>query len=138
MRIGPVALAALLAVSACSTQSDESDARQAVQRYFAENNAAARRGPAAQQEFFDRTQHPDYPLNCDLEDTTVRLDPAMSTLRQDPGWSPDGSLPRGQIWAVGVEVTTRADGSTSGHQIGSQHLVLLDGRTYGFAPCPRR
>ncbi|MFC7341503.1 hypothetical protein [Saccharopolyspora griseoalba] len=136
MRFRPAALAVLLALPACSAQPDDADARGAVQRYFAENNAAARAGPGAQQEFFARTQHPDYPRDCELGDTTVRLDPAMSTLRPDPGWSPDGTVPRGQIWAIGVEVTTRSGGSTTGHQIGSQHVVLLDGRTYAFAPCP--
>lgn len=136
MRFRLVALAVLLALPACSGQPDESDARRAAQHYFAANNAAARQGPQAQQDFFARTQHPDYPSDCDLGDTTVRLEPAMSTLREDPGWSPDGTVPRGRIWAIGVEVTTRSGGSTTGHQIGSQHLVLLDGRTYAFAPCP--
>jgi hypothetical protein len=136
VRFRPVALAGLLALSACSAQPDESGAREAVQRYFTENNAAAKQGPRAQREFLARTQHPDYPADCELGDTTVRLDPAMSTLRADPGWSPDGTVPRGEIWAIGVEVTTRSGGSTTGHQVGSQHVVLLDGKTYAFAPCP--
>lgn len=109
-----------------------------MREYFAANNAAADRGPEAQQEFFRRTQHPDYTdRTCELDDQTVRIDPAMSTLRPDPDFAPDDIAPlRGQVRVVGVEVTTRGDNGVVGHQIGSQHVVLLDGRAYGFAPCP--
>ncbi|MER7082425.1 hypothetical protein SAMN02982929_05356 [Saccharopolyspora kobensis] len=123
--------------TACAAPPEEPAAVGMVERYFAENNAAARSGPAAQQEFFRRTQHPDFTdLSCDLGDTAVELDPAMSTLRPDPGYAPDGVAPRGEVWVVGVEVTTRTAGTVTGHQIGSQHLVVLDGRLRGFAPCP--
>ncbi|TWF94818.1 hypothetical protein [Saccharopolyspora dendranthemae] len=127
-------LIAALCVSGCTAAPQPPDFRG----YFADNNAAAAAGPQAQQEFFRRTQHPDFTDNtCELDDLTVRLDPAWSTLRPDPGFATDGVVPRGEIWAIGVEVTTRANGSATGHQIGSQHLVVLDGRTFAFAPCPR-
>ncbi|MDA3644934.1 hypothetical protein LZ318_03870 [Saccharopolyspora indica] len=137
-RFRPIVLiGASVLATACAAPPEEPAAVGLVERYFAENNAAARSGPAAQQEFFRRTQHPDFTdLNCDLGDITVQLDAAMSTLRPDPGYAPDGLPPRGEIWVVGVEVTTRTAGTVTGHQIGSQHLVVLDGRLRGFAPCP--
>ncbi|MEV5542575.1 hypothetical protein AB0L13_37715 [Saccharopolyspora shandongensis] len=130
-------MSALLFAAGCAQPPTESESLRLSEQYFAENNAAAAEGPQAQQEFFRRTQHPDFQdQTCDLGTITVELDPALSTLRPDPGFAPDGAKPRGEIWVVGVEVTTRSAGSTTGHQIGSQHLVLLDGRMHGFAPCP--
>ncbi|WP_461145481.1 hypothetical protein [Salinifilum aidingensis] len=108
------------------------------QRYFAANNTAAREGPDAQRDFFRRTQHPDFPAQeCDLGGSTVEFDPAWSTLRRDPQFTSDGIEPRGAVWVVGVEVTTRRDGVVQSRQIGSQHLVMLNGSLYGFAPCAR-
>jgi hypothetical protein len=122
----------------CSAVPDEPAQWRLSRQYFRDNNAAAALGPQAQQNFFQRTQHPDFAdRTCDLAGSTVDLDPAFSTLRPDPGFSPGGALPpRGDVWVIGVEVTTRRDGGVSGRQIGSQHLVFLDGRAYGFAPCP--
>ncbi|GAA4621154.1 hypothetical protein [Saccharopolyspora hordei] len=128
---------AVLVVAACAPPQEPPAPTALAEQYFADNNAAARSGPEAQQEFFRRTQHPDFTDQaCELGDTTVELDPAMSTLRPDPGFAPDGRRPRGEVWVVGVEVTTRTAGTVTGHQIGSQHLVLLDGRIRAFAPCP--
>ncbi|MBB5154555.1 hypothetical protein [Saccharopolyspora phatthalungensis] len=127
----------MLFAAGCAVAPTEPDPLRLSKQYFADNNTAAAQGPHAQQEFFRRTQHPDFAGQaCDLGATTVELDPALSTLRPDPGFAPDGIRPRGEIWIIGVEVTTRSDGSTTGHQIGSQHLVLVDDRMYGFAPCP--
>ncbi|KAA5829149.1 hypothetical protein F1721_26130 [Saccharopolyspora hirsuta] len=132
-----IGAAAAAFAAACAPSPAVPPAFRLAQQYFAANNAAARSGPEAQQEFFRRTQHPDFTdRSCDLGGTTVELDPAMSTLRPDPGYAPDGLPPRGEVWVVGVEVTTRTAGTVTGHQIGSQHLVVLDGRLHGFAPCP--
>jgi hypothetical protein len=121
----------------CAAPPTESEPLRLSEQYFADNNAAAAQGPHAQQEFFRRTQHPDFAdQTCDLGATTIELDPAFSTLRPDPGFAPNDVRPRGEIWIIGVEVTTRTGGSSTGHQIGSLHLVLLDGLMHGFAPCP--
>ena len=129
-------LGVLLVLCGCGAPED-APPRDAVQRYFAENNAAARRGPAAQRAFLARTQHPDFADQlCDLNGSTVQLDPALSTLRPDPDFTPDGTPVRGEVWVVGVEVTVRQGGQITGHQVGSQHLVLLDEQVRGFAPCP--
>ncbi|MFR9730394.1 hypothetical protein ACL03H_14315 [Saccharopolyspora sp. MS10] len=134
---------ALLCLAACALASCASAPQaptwpQQVRAHFDANNAAARAGASRQQDFFARTQHPDYrDLTCELDGLTVELDPALSTLRRDPGFAPDRTgPPRGEIWAVGVEVTVRERGAIIGRQIGTQHLVLLDGRVHGFAPCP--
>lgn len=130
-------LATLAACSPGSAPPDRPRHERLITRYFRENNAAARQGPAAQQEFLRRTQHPDFSgQSCELGGVTVSLDPAMSTLRRDREFAPDGVTPRGETWVVGVEVTVRRDRAVVATQIGSQHLVLLAGRVYGFAPCP--
>lgn len=132
-------LLGLLAIlgAACSAPQEPEQLRLARQ-YFQDNNASARQGPRAQENFFRQTQHPEFTeQDCTLGDMTVDLDPALSTLRPDPAFSPTGfGPPSGNIWVVGVEVTTRRDGAIVGKQIGSQHLVLLNERVYGFAPCP--
>ncbi|WP_438387219.1 hypothetical protein [Actinopolyspora saharensis] len=113
------------------------DPRNAVNDYFAANNAAARHGPDAQRAFLRRTQHPDFRENtCSLAGRTVTIDPAPRTLRRDPGFTVRGLHPSGSVWVVAVEVTVRRSGEVVGRQIGSKHLVSLDGRIYGFAPCP--
>ncbi|GAA4858348.1 hypothetical protein [Saccharopolyspora cebuensis] len=134
LRGAGLALAAL--VAGCSAPAEEPP-RRLVEEHFAANNAAARRGPAEQQDFLDRTQHPDFASRaCSLGARTVEFDPAMSTLRPDPHFAPGGSPPRGEVWAVGVEVTVRDAGGITGRQIGSQHVVVLGDRLVGFAPCP--
>lgn len=140
MRAFPLAglAAVVLVLAACSGPPEAPDQVRLADQYFRDGNAAARRGPSAQEDFFRATQHPDFAdRTCVLGDMTVDLDPALSTLRPDPGFSPSGSgPPRGSTWVVGVEVTTRRGGEVVGKQIGSLHLVLLDGRVHGFAPCP--
>ncbi|MFI7676907.1 hypothetical protein [Actinophytocola sp. NPDC049390] len=118
------------------------DDRQLVQEYFDELNAAAEDGPATQRDFLRRSQHPDYTDDlCDLGDLTLNIDPAMSTLRVDPDWVPpdagrDAAHPRGLVYVLGVSISIRQDGALLGEQIGSQRVVVLDGKAYGFAPCP--
>lgn len=132
-------LVALLAAGCWAAPSESEQARSA-RKYFADNNTAARGGPHAQQEFFGTTQHPDFTAQvCELGELTVDLEPALTTLRPDPGFSPTGtSPPRGDLWVVGVEVTTRRSGTVIGRQIGSLHLAFLGDQVFGFAPCPRQ
>lgn len=114
-----------------------SERRSAVTDYFAANNAAARRGPDAQRAFLRRTQHPDFrESTCSLAGRTVTIDPAPRTLRRDPDFTVHGLRPAGRVRVVAVEVTVRRAGEIVGRQIGSKHLVSLDGEIYGFAPCP--
>lgn len=111
--------------------------RNAITDYFAANNAAARHGPDAQRAFLRRTQHPDFRENtCSLAGRTVTIDPAPRTLRRDPGFTVHSLRPSGRVWVIAVEVTVRRSGEIVGRQIGSKHLVSLDGSIYGFAPCP--
>lgn len=145
-----VGLAGLLFATGCTTTvagdpvaaaSPDND-RTLVQGYFDELNAAAADGPATQREFLQRSQHPDFTDElCDLGDLTLSIDPAMSTLRVDPDWVPpgagrDAAHPRGMVYVLGVSVSIRQDGALLGEQIGSQRVVVLDGKAYGFAPCP--
>ncbi|QGK71738.1 hypothetical protein GIY23_21455 [Allosaccharopolyspora coralli] len=138
MRPGPVVFVATLLAVLAGCSSTPEHVRLA-QEYFAANNAAAFENSAAQQDFFRRTQHPDFTGEiCALGGATVESEPVYSTLRPDPDFEPDGAGPaRGDTWVVAVEVTTRQDGVVVGRQIGSQHLVQLDDRMFGFAPCPR-
>jgi hypothetical protein len=116
--------------------------RELVEDYFTELNASAADGPSAQRDFLRRSQHPDFTEDlCDLGDLTLNIDPAMSTLRVDPDWVPpdagrDATHPRGLVYVLGVSVSIRQDGALLGEQIGSQRVVILDGKAYGFAPCP--
>ncbi|MCO1579425.1 MULTISPECIES: hypothetical protein [unclassified Crossiella] len=107
--------------------------------YFSDGLAAARTGVAAQREFLTRTQHPDFRAGaCDPGELVLTVEPALSTLRPDPGWTAGSrGRPRGRVYVVAVSVTAKRDGATVGIQIGSQHVVVLDGAAYGFAPCPR-
>ncbi|SFA74629.1 hypothetical protein SAMN05216266_101191 [Amycolatopsis marina] len=106
-------------------------------RYFAAFNQAADQGSEAQFAFLRTTQHPDFAARlCELDGLTVDIYPAMSSVRPDPDWAPDGaSSPRGTVYVVGVSLTVRRDGTLVGEQIGSQRVAILDRRTYGFAPC---
>lgn len=117
------------------------DDRELVREYFDELNAAAEEGPDAQADFLRHSQHPDFTDDlCDLGGLTLTVDPAMSTLRVDPDWAPDSgrdaARPRGLVYVLGVSISIREDGALLGEQIGSQRVVVLDGRAYGFAPCP--
>lgn len=123
-------------------EASPADDRELVRNYFDELNAAAEEGPATQRDFLRRSQHPDYTDElCDLGNLTLNIDPAMSTLRVDPDWVPpdsgrDAARPRGLVYVLGVSVSIRQDGALLGEQIGSQRVVVLDGRAYGFTPCP--
>lgn len=143
-------VAGLLVVAGCATTvagepiaaASPSRDRQLVEEYFSDLNAAGADGPATQREFLQRSQHPDYTDElCDLGNLTLNVDPAMSTLRLDPDWVPpaagrDAAHPRGQVYVLGVSVSIRQDDALLGEQIGSQRVVILDDRAYGFAPCP--
>ncbi len=147
-----LALAALgLLLAGCSTQvagravpatsSSPGDDRGLVERYFDELNASGDDGARTQRAFLRRTQHPDYSDRlCDLGDLILHIEPAMSTFRADPDWVPpdsrSGDRPRGTVYVLGVSVSIRQQGALLGEQIGSERVVVLDGKAYGFSPCP--
>ena len=113
--------------------------RDLIVGFFERSNAAASDGTAAQQKFFTETQHPDFDDDiCDLGNRTLSFDPTLSTLRPDTRWKPDGAdrAPRGRVYVVAVTISVQADRLVLANQIGLMHLVVLDGATYGFAPCP--
>lgn len=113
--------------------------RALVTSYFAAVNEAARQGSAAQQRFLDDTQHPDFRhARCPLDGLTLEIEPAMTTLRPDPEWTPPGAdaPPRGSVYVVAVTVTMLDENVEVAEQIGSQHVVVLNGTAYGFAACP--
>lgn len=110
--------------------------RALVEEYYAGLNAAADEG--TQDDFLRHTQHPDYlDRLCDLSGLTLHVLPAMSTLRSDPEWVPpeEDGRPRGSVYVLGVSIIVRDRGTLLGEQIGSQRVVVLDGRAYGFSPC---
>lgn len=123
--------------------------RALVSGYFQAVNTAAGQGSAAQQRLFDGTQHPDFrDQQCPLQGLTITADPAYTTLHTDPDWLPPlaDDPPRGTVYVVAATVTvqrstgqrTTGQGATEvlGSQIGSVHVVVLNGTAYGFAPCP--
>ena len=146
-----LAVAALaLLLAGCSTRvagrpapasgSPKGD-RGVVEQYFTELNASGDDGTATQRDFLRRTQHPDYTDQlCDLGDLILHVEPAMSTFRTAPDWvPPDASSyepPRGTIYVLGVSISSRQQGALLGEQIGSERVVVLDGKAYGFSPCP--
>ncbi|MEV0676673.1 hypothetical protein AB0I60_09135 [Actinosynnema sp. NPDC050436] len=112
--------------------------RTLVTSYFTALNDAGAQGVKQQRDLLADTQHPDFrDGDCTLPDGTIEVRPTMSTLRLDPDWIPPGEdeHPRGVVVVVAVMLTVAQDGVEIGNQIGSQHLVLLNGKTYGFAPC---
>ncbi|OLF05795.1 hypothetical protein [Actinophytocola xanthii] len=143
------ALAAVLFLVGCSSLvagqpapvsggSPDAD-RDLVEAYYTELNAAADEGTASQGRFLRVTQHPDYRDRlCELGGLTLHVRPAMSTFRSDPEWVPpeDTRRPRGSVYVLGVSISIRQQGALLGEQIGSQRVVVLDGRAYGFSPCP--
>jgi hypothetical protein len=145
-----LAAAALgLLLAGCSTQvagrpvaataSTPDGDRSLVEKYFDELNASADDG--TQRQFLQSTQHPDFTDRlCDLGDLTLHVEPAMSTFRTNPDWVPpesgSGEHPRGTIYVLGVSVAIRQQGALLGEQIGSERVVVLDGKAYGFSPCP--
>jgi hypothetical protein len=113
--------------------------RPVITAYFERSNAAAQEGAEAQRRFLHETQHPDYSdAGCNLGELTLVIDPTLSTLRPDAGWRPLNSddAPRGRVYVVAVTVTVQRDKAVVATQIGSVHVVVLDGEAYGFAPCP--
>jgi hypothetical protein len=141
--------AAALCSAACTTTiagspqaastPDQNGPAGLISQYFGELNVAGGKGPAAQRDFLQSTQHPDYTSSiCDLGDLTLREQPAMSTLHEDDKWRPeDGtSRPKGKVYVVAVSVSVLRNGAALGEQIGLERLVLLNGKVYGFAPCP--
>lgn len=146
-----LAAAALLLLTGCSTRvagqpgpvtsNSPGGDRGVVEKYFTELNASGDDGTSTQRDFLRRTQHPDYTDRlCDLGDLILHVEPAMSTFRSDPGWVPPDSRtsepPRGTIYVLGVSVSIRQQGALLGEQIGSERVVVLDGKAYGFSPCP--
>ena len=139
-------LLAVLMTAACGTvvagrpvAPSQAAADQAlIVDYFQRSNAAAHDGAAAQDRFLDATQYPDIDRGCDLDGLTLLLEPTLSTLRPDQGWRPTAAdrTPRGRVYVIAVTATVQRGDSTLGVQIGSIHLVVLDGMAYGFAPCP--
>jgi hypothetical protein len=140
-----------MALTSCSTQIAGTPAPQStassggdrglVEEYFTDLNTSADEGTSSQRDFLRRTQHPDYSDRlCDLGDLVLNIEPAMSTLRADPEWVPPESRsddpPRGSIYVLGVSVSVRQQGALLGEQIGSQRVVVLNGKVYGFSPCP--
>lgn len=139
-------IAAALTAAGCSTAvagqpvpvgsgSPERD-RALVQDYYDDLNAAAEEG--TQDDFLRHTQHPDYlDRLCDLSGLTLHVLPAMTTLRADPKWVPpeESERPRGSVYVLGVSISVRDQDTLLGEQIGSQRVVILDGRAYGFSPC---
>ncbi|MGM1061067.1 hypothetical protein [Saccharothrix sp. Mg75] len=112
--------------------------RDMVTGYFNDLNEAGAQGATEQRDLLTTTQHPDFrDDDCRLPSGTIEVHPTMSTLRLDPEWAPPGSdeHPRGVVLVVAVTLTVVQDGTEVGSQIGSQHVVLLNGKAYGFAPC---
>ncbi|GAA3021386.1 hypothetical protein [Actinokineospora globicatena] len=148
MRALPGVLFVLLAATGCATAvtgtpvpaTGVTPGRTLVSEYFTELNEAGADGVGAQREFLRRTQHPDFDSDCDLGNLTLRVEPALSTLRTDPKWKPEkaSKAPRGTVYVVGVSVRIRRESATLAEQIGSQRVVVLDGKAYGFTPCPTR
>jgi hypothetical protein len=133
--IGSAGCAVGPATSGMAAPAAGSD-RTLIAGYFGQLNAAGGAGVAAQRAFFARTQHPDFRLGCDLGGWTVREQPAWTTLRRDPGWtSAGGRHPQGTVYLIAVAITVRQGGRTVGDQIGAEHVVVLNGAVYGFAPC---
>ncbi|MCG8925542.1 hypothetical protein [Lentzea sp. CC55] len=116
-----------------------SDGDRARFREFYERlNKAGDEGASQQQRLLKETQHPDFrQKTCDLRGATVKVEPTWATLRTDADWAPPGEKahPRGNVYVVAVTITLSRDGAVVGSQIGSLHVVHLDGQVYGFAPC---
>ncbi|RSM84269.1 hypothetical protein DMH04_21445 [Kibdelosporangium aridum] len=140
------AFAVVTLLAGCSIAVDGSPvagaagAKDLIVKYFADFDAAAAQGPAAQQDFLRRTQHPDFTNRiCDLAGVTITVEPTLSTLRPDAKWVPEGAdRPRGDVYVVAVSLTVSRDGQKLGDQIGSERIVVLDGAVYGFMPCLRQ
>ena len=132
--INPTSTVAGTPVANASSEQD----KKLVADYFTELNNAGKDGPTTQRDFLRRTQHPDFTDRfCDLGELTLKIEPAMSTFRFDLGWTPEGGAhPRGTIYVLGVAISIRRGGALLAEQIGSERVVVLDGKAYGFTPCP--
>ena len=112
--------------------------RSVLRSYYDDLNKSGDNGSDQQETKIKETQHPDFRGKaCDLRGATLKIEPTWSTLRMDADWAPPGEKthPRGVVYVVAVTVTLRQEKTVIGSQIGSQHVVLLDGKVYGFAPC---
>ncbi|GLZ31427.1 hypothetical protein Lesp02_36150 [Lentzea sp. NBRC 105346] len=112
--------------------------RSMIKAFYDDLNKAGDEGSSSQQDLIKDTQHPDFRAKtCDLKGATLKIEPTWSTLRMDADWAPPGQKehPRGVVYVVAVTVSLRQEKTVIGSQIGSQHVVLLDGKAYGFAPC---
>ncbi|OZM71556.1 hypothetical protein CFN78_20520 [Amycolatopsis antarctica] len=141
--VGTVA-AVLLATQGCSPATPviapvPSDTDH-VDAYFESFNEAGRQGTQAQDEFLRSTQHPDFADQaCGLSGLVMDVYPALSTVRPDPDWEPEGGgKPAGAVYVVSVSTTVRQNGAMVGEQIGVRRIAVLDGRAYGFAPCAQQ
>jgi hypothetical protein len=136
---GVLTLAAVLVLTGCVSQPPprpQTD-RDRVARYFGDLNAAGKKSPEAQQEFLDASRHPDFRGGCDLQGLTLDIYAALSTLRPDPNWAPQGGKhPRGDVYVLGVSLTLRRAGATIADQIDSERVAVLNNRVYAFTPCP--
>ncbi|RKT49380.1 hypothetical protein C8E97_6760 [Saccharothrix australiensis] len=143
LRVAAVALC-LLALTACGPRVSGTARplkvtdveRELVTSYFTALNEAGAQGVAEQRELLAETQHPDFrDAGCEPPGGTIRVEPTLSTLRLDPSWTPPGEdeHPRGVVLVIAVTLTVVRDGAEVGSQIGSQHIVLLNGKAYGFA-----
>ncbi|WNV91133.1 hypothetical protein [Umezawaea sp. Da 62-37] len=112
--------------------------RGQVQAYFTDLNDAGGKGNPEQRRLLQDTQHPDFRKQaCELREGTLRMEPTMSTLRLAPKWEPPGERvhPRGVVYVVAATVTLLEDNAVLGVQVGSLHVVVIDGKAFGFAPC---
>lgn len=112
--------------------------RGVIRAYYDDLNKSGDESSGDQETRLKETQHPDFRgKSCDLRGATLKIEPTWSTLRMDADWTPPGDKahPRGVVYVVAVTVTLRQEKTVIGSQIGSQHVVMLDGKVYGFAPC---
>lgn len=114
-----------------------------VREYVRALNAAGDDGPEAQAAFLRSTQEPGTrppPDRCFGSVTlTTRL--VERTLRPATDWTPPGvppgtRPPEGAVYVVASGVTASRDRVTLREDVGSKHLVVRNGRVYGYAPCP--
>ena len=134
-----MALAGLAGCSAPQVVTRPDTDADRIERHFDALNAAGRQSSEAQDEFLRDSQHPDFTDRlCELDGRTLDVYPALSTIRLDGDWAPEGGdPPSGSVYVVSVSTTIRQAGALVGEQIGAEHVAVLDGETFGFSPCPQ-